>query len=109
MTTSLLIAIVTEDISDKALGIAEREGIRGATIVPASGIGHPAPKTFFGLTFQAPMTLLFWIAQSDVANRTALALRNQLDLDSPKQGLALTLSIDKLYGLDPTRIGQPTP
>ncbi|ANB03488.1 hypothetical protein [Ectothiorhodospira sp. BSL-9] len=102
--TSLLIAIVTDDVSDKALDVADRSGISGVTMVPASGIGSPPIKTFFGLTFQSAMTLLFWIADTEVANRTALQLRNELNLDSPRQGLALTLPVDRLYGLN---INQP--
>lgn len=90
MTASLLIAIVTDDVSDLALSIAEREGIRGVTILPASGISQSPLKTFFGLTFQTAMTILFWIAETETANRTARKLRDELDLDSPQQGLALT-------------------
>ncbi len=100
MTTSLLIAIVTDEVSEAALDIAEREGIRGATILPASGISQSPLKTFFGLTFQTPMTILFWIAHTETANRTAKLLRDELNLDSPLQGLALTLTIDQLYGLN---------
>lgn len=100
MTTSLLIAIVTDEVSETALDIAEREGIRGSTILPASGISRAPIKTFFGLTFQAPMTLLFWIAETHTANRVARTLRDELDLDSPLQGLALTLTIDQLFGLN---------
>lgn len=99
MTTSLLIAIVTDEVSESALKIAEREGIRGATILPASGISQAPLRTFFGLTFQTAMTLLFWIAETEMANRAARKLRDQLDLDSPQQGLALTLTIDQLFGL----------
>lgn len=100
MSVSLLLAIVTDSVSEQALDIAEREGIRGATILPASGISQTPVKTFFGLTFQASMTLLFWIADHDTANRAAQALNDELDLDSPQQGLALTLAIDRLYGLN---------
>lgn len=100
MTTSLLILIVTEDTKEAALDIAIREGIRGSTIVPASGISRSPLKVFFGLTFQASMTLIFWIADTETANKTAKVLRDELKLDSPDQGLALTLVIDQLYGLD---------
>lgn len=100
MTNSLLIAIVTDEVSDAALAIAEREGIRGVTILPASGISQSPLRTFFGLTFQSAMTLLFWIADTDTTNRTAQRLNEELDLDSPQQGLALTLTIDQLFGLD---------
>lgn len=101
MTSSLLIAIVTDDVSDTALDIAIREGIHGATILPASGISRSPLTTFFGLTFQSPMTILFWIAETTIANRVARVLRDELDLDSPQQGLALTLPIDQLFGLKP--------
>lgn len=99
MTTSLLIAIVTDEVSGTAVGIAEREGIRGVTMLPASGISQSPLKTFFGLTFQTPMTFLFWLAPRHTANNTARALREELNLDSPRQGLALTLTVDQLYGL----------
>jgi len=99
MTTSLLIAIVTDESSDSAISIAEREGIRGATILPASGISQVPLKTFFGLTFQAAMTIIFWIADTETANRTVRKLKDELNLDSPQQGLAFTLTIDQLFGL----------
>lgn len=100
MTTSLLIAIVTDEVSDSALKIAEREGIRGATILPASGISHSPLKAFFGMTLQSAMTILFWIADTEIANHTARKLRDELELDSPQQGLALTLTIDQVFGLE---------
>lgn len=100
MSASLLIAIVTDSVSEAALDIALREGIKGATILPASGISQSPLKTFFGLTFQASMTLLFWIADCETANRVAQVLNDELDLQSPQQGLALTMPIDRLYGLD---------
>jgi hypothetical protein len=103
MTVSLLIAIVTDPVSEQALNIAEREGIKGATILPASGISQTPLKTFFGLTFQASMTLMFWISETETANRVAKVLNDELDLQSPQQGLALTLSIDRLYGLNLVR------
>lgn len=99
MSNSLLIAIVTEDVSEKALDIAQREGIKGSTALPATGISQDVPKTFFGLTFQAPMKVLFWITPTDTANRTAEVLNDELNLASPKQGIALTLPIDRLFGL----------
>jgi len=99
MNSSLLIAIVTQEVSESALDIAIREGIKGATTLPASGISQTPIKTFFGLTFQTPMIIHFWIAETDAANRTARTLRDELNLDSPQQGLALTLSIDQLFGL----------
>ena len=102
---SLLVAIVTDDVSDRALDIAHGEGISGVTMVPASGIGNPPIKTFFGLTFQSPMTILFWIADGERANRAARKLRDELRLDSPRQGLALTLPVDQLHGL---RLQGPT-
>lgn len=110
MSVSLLIAIVTDSVSERALDIAQREGIRGVTILPASGISQEPVKTFFGLSFQASMSLLFWIAPSEMANRVAQALSQELDLSSPQQGLALTLPIDRLYGLSipgSTTSGQP--
>lgn len=100
MKNSLLIAIVTEDSSDTAITIAEREGIKGVTRLPASGISSLPTRTFFGLTFQESMATLLWIAPTEVANRAAKALSKEMKLESPRQGLALTLNIDQLHGID---------
>lgn len=99
MSASLLIAILTQDISIAALDIVKREGIHGATTLPAAGLSHHSMKTFFGLTIQQPMSIHFWIAESEITNKVAKVLNDELQLDSPKQGLALTLPIDRLYGL----------
>lgn len=101
MTTSLLVAIVTEDVSEPALNIAEREGIKGATSLSAKGLSQKPLKTFFGLTFQTPMAVHFWIAETEKVNKTAKVLNDELDLQSPNQGLALSLTIDQLFGLKP--------
>jgi hypothetical protein len=50
---------------------------------------------------QSAMTIPFWIANTDTANRSARKLRDEPDLYSPQQGLALTLTIDQLFGLNP--------
>lgn len=83
-----------------AITISAQAHVKHATILPASGISQSPLKTFFGLTFQASMTLLFWIADCETANRVAQVLNDELDLQSPQQGLALTMPIDRLYGLD---------
>lgn len=98
--SSLLIAIITEETKEAALDIAIREGIKGSTIIPASGISQTPLRVFFGLTFQASMSIIFWIAETETANKTAKILNNELKLYSPQQGLAMTLGIDQLYGLN---------
>ncbi|MCH8552270.1 MAG: hypothetical protein LAT62_10060 [Natronospirillum sp.] len=100
MNASVLMAIVTEDVADKALDIATAEGIKGATILPASGISQSPATTFFGLTFQDTMKMLVWIAETEKANLAAKVMKDKLNLDSPRQGLALTLQIDQLHGLN---------
>ncbi|WP_200195508.1 hypothetical protein [Halorhodospira abdelmalekii] len=92
--------------SERALDIAHNEGVVGATLVPASGISNPPIKTFFGLTFQSAMSIIFWVAEADRADRTARKLRDELGLDSPRQGLAMILPVAALYGLNLQGRGQ---
>ncbi len=100
MSNSLLIAILTDDVTDSALDMAEQEGIRGVTILPASGISQVPIKIFFGLTLKKPMSVLLWIAETERANKTAKLFNDKLNLASPHQGLAFTLPLDQLYGLN---------
>ena len=100
MSNSLLIAILTDDVTDSALDIAEQEGIHGVTILPASGISQVPIKIFFGLTFKKSMSVLLWITETERANKTAKLFNDKLNLASPHQGLAFTLPLDQLYGLN---------
>ena len=100
MSTSLLIAVVADELEERAAEIAREEGAMGVTIVPGRGLGFPEHVTFFGLTFRGMEKVLLWVLDSETAEAVANRLNRELDLLSPFQGLAFCLDIDHAEGID---------
>ncbi|HRQ55903.1 MAG TPA: hypothetical protein PLN31_00655 [Azoarcus taiwanensis] len=86
MSTSLLIAVVADELEERAAAIAREEGAMGLTIVPGRGLGFPEHVTFFGLTFRGIEKVLLWVLDSETAETVANRLNRELDLLSPFQG-----------------------
>lgn len=100
MSTSLLIAVVADELEERAAAIAREQGAMGVTIVPGRGLGFPEHVTFFGLTFRGIEKVMLWVLDSETAGTIADRLNRELDLLSPFQGLAFCLDVDQAEGID---------
>lgn len=105
MTVSLLVAVVSDALEEKAIAIAREEGAYGVTILPARGIGFPEHMTFFGLTYRGLEKALVWLLDRELAERIAERLNRELDLLAPQRGLAFCVAVDQVVGIDPARLG----
>jgi hypothetical protein len=99
MRMALLVAVVADELEERAIAIAAEEGAPGATGVPARGIGFPEHVTFFGLTYRGLETALVWVLNRASAERIADRLNRELELLAPFQGLAFCLKIDHAEGI----------
>ncbi|HRP75296.1 MAG TPA: hypothetical protein PKZ27_06835 [Rhodocyclaceae bacterium] len=106
MNAVLLLAIVADELEERAIAIAQEEGAHGVTVVPAHGIGFPEHVTFFGLTYRGLEKALMCVLDHDSAERIANRLNLELDLLAPFQGLAFCLGIDRAEGVDVDAIGR---
>lgn len=106
MKAVLLLAVVADELEERALAIVHEEGADGVTVVPAHGIGFPEHMTFFGLTYRGLEKVLMCVLDHDSAERIANRLNVELDLLAPFQGLAFCLRIDRAEGVDVDAIGR---
>jgi hypothetical protein len=100
MGLALLIAVVAEELEERAAEIARQEGALGVTILSAKGIGFPEHISFFGLTYRGLENLLLWVLDQETAETVADRLNRELDLLAPFQGLAFCLRADHADGID---------
>lgn len=100
MKAVLLLAVVADELEERAVEIAHDEGAAGVTIVEAHGLGFPEHMTFFGLTYRGLEKVLMCILDHDSGERIANRLNAELDLLAPFQGLAFCLRIDHAEGVD---------
>ncbi|SNZ09924.1 hypothetical protein SAMN06265182_1666 [Persephonella hydrogeniphila] len=100
MKFSVLVAIVSEELEDKAIDIARKEGAGGVTILHGTGIGLKEKKIFFGLTYEGRESILLFVLEKKLALKVLKALNRELDLEKEEHGIAFTIPIEHLGGIN---------
>ena len=106
MKFSVLVAIIAEELEDKAIEIAKNKGAGGVTILTARGIGAKEKKTFFGLTYEGRESVLIYILERRLALEVLKALNKELKLEEEDHGIAFTIPIEHLAGIDKLQISK---
>ncbi|WP_457639113.1 P-II family nitrogen regulator [Persephonella sp.] len=100
MKFSVLVAIVNEELEDKAIDVARSAGAGGVTILHGTGIGLKEKKIFFGLTYEGRETVLIFVLERKVALKVLKALNRELQLEKEDHGIAFTFPIEHLAGIN---------
>ncbi len=100
MEANLLVAVVADELEERAREIAREEGARGMTLLNGRGISFPEHVTFFGLTYLGAETVLLAVLGEETATRIAERMNAELKLLEPFQGLAFCMPVDGTGGID---------
>lgn len=100
MKFSVLVAIIAEELEEKAHEIAKSIGAGGVTILSARGIGAQEKKTFLGLTYEGRESVLIYVLERKLALDVLKALNKELELEKEDHGIAFTIPIEHLAGID---------
>lgn len=104
MKFSVVVAIVADDLEEKAIDSARKAGAGGVTIVSGRGIGAEQKKTFFGLTYQGSQVVLICIVEKKLSIAIMKALTEELDLKKNSKGVVFTLPLEHIAGIDTRQI-----
>lgn len=104
MRFSVLIAMLADDLEDKAINIAKRAGAGGVTIMDARGIGGEEKKTFFGLTYEGSQSVLLFVLERKLSLTVMKALTTELDLANHSKGVVFTVPLEHIAGIDTQQI-----
>ncbi len=102
----LLIAVLAEELEEKAIDIAKRAGAGGVTILGARGIGAVEKKTFFGLTYEGSQSVLLFVLEKKLSLAVLKALTHELELAKHAKGVAFTIPLEHLAGIDMNQINR---
>lgn len=100
MKFAVLVAILAEDLEEKAIDIAKGAGAGGVTLLDARGIGAKEKKTFFGLTYEGSQTVLICVLEKKLSLAVMKALTVELDLAHHSKGVVFTVPLDHIAGID---------
>lgn len=106
MKFSVLVAILAEDLEEKAIDVAKRSGAGGVTILDARGIGAKEKKTFFGLTYEGSQSVLIFVLEKKLSLTILKDISKELDLRNHTRGVVFTIPLEHIAGIDLTQIHQ---
>ncbi|MBK1672431.1 transcriptional regulator [Ectothiorhodospira shaposhnikovii] len=106
MKFAVLVAILADNLEEKAIDVAKQAGAGGVTIVDARGIGAKEKKTFFGLTYEGSQSVLLMVLEKKLSLAVMKALRDELDLKSHSHGVVFTVPLEHIAGIDMRQIEQ---
>lgn len=104
MKFAALVVIVADDLQDRVLDSARGAGAGGVTILDARGIGAREKKTFFGLTYEGSQSVLVFVLEKKLSVRVLKQINRDLDLANTSKGVAFTLPLEHIAGIDPAQI-----
>ncbi|MFU8832275.1 MAG: transcriptional regulator, partial [Wenzhouxiangella sp.] len=82
MKFSVLIAILAEEMEDKAIDVARQAGAGAVTLMNARGITGDEKKTFFGLTYEGAQSVLMFVLEKKLSVKVLKSLTRELDLEN---------------------------
>lgn len=96
----VVVVITPEELEEEAVTRAQAEGAGGVTVLAGKGQGVAARKTFFGLTFEGSQSVLVMVVARHVAMGILKAMRELLVDGEDSQGLAFSLPVEHVAGLN---------
>ena len=106
MKFSVLVAILAEEMEDQAIDIAREAGAGSVTLLDARGLTADDKKTFFGLTYEGAQSVLVLVLEKKLSLKVLKALTRELDLDNNPRGIAFTVPLEHLGGIDTRDVNQ---
>jgi hypothetical protein len=79
--------------------VAKKVGARGGTVINAKGTANAEAEKFFNITVQPEKEIVLIVVPVSIKNELLTALYKEVGLNSPGQGIAFSLPIDKAVGL----------
>jgi hypothetical protein len=104
MRFALLVAIVEQSLEEKAIDVAKANGAGGVTSMTGKGTGLNEKKTFFGLTYERPESVLLFVLEKRTSVKVMKALKDELQLETENKGIVMSLPIEHLAGIAPNQI-----
>lgn len=101
MDFKLIIALVSDEYTEKVIEKAREEGATGATVITsARGEGLKPAKTFFGLTLEGQVDMILFIVEKHLSLNILEEISKTGEFDKESgTGVAMQLNIEDVIGM----------
>ena len=95
----VILCIVNSGFSDAVMDAAKEFGARGGTVIHARGTANTEAEKLFNITIQPKKEMVMIIVKSELCDDILHALYREVGLNTPGQGIAFSLPVDRVVGL----------
>lgn len=101
MDFKLIVALVSDDYTDKVIDKARAMGATGASVITSGrGEGLKPQKTFFGLTLEGQIDMVLFIVEQHLCRDILEGIAKEAHFDTDSgAGVAMQLDIEDAVGL----------
>ncbi len=101
MQFKLIIALVSDDITDKIVDAGRNAGARGATVITsARGEGLKQNKTFFGLSLETQSDVILFLVEEHLSREILETISQVGNFDnSTGTGIAFQINVEDAIGV----------
>lgn len=96
---NVIFVIVDRGKAEKVIEAASKAGSRGGTIINARGSGIHETSKLFSMAIEPEKEVVLIIAEVQATDRIVDAVRNELNIDAPGNGIIFIQEINRAYGL----------
>ena len=97
-----IFCIVNSGYSEAVMDAAKKLGARGGTVINARGTAGKEAETFFHITVQPEKEIVMILVPKEIKDAVLHALYNEVGLDTAGQGIAFSVPVDSVVGLNST-------
>lgn len=101
MDFKLIVALVSDDYTEKVIKNARKMGATGATVITSGhGEGLNPPKTFFGLTLEGQIDMILFTVEQHLSRTILEGISDVANFDTQSgTGIAMQINIEDAVGL----------
>ncbi len=96
----VIFCIVNAGFSDAVMDAAREFGARGGTVIRARGTANPESEKLFGISIQPEKEMVMILVGTAIKEDILHALYRAVGLNTPGQGIAFSLPVDSVVGLN---------
>lgn len=96
----MVFAIVNSGYTEEVMDAVKACGATGGTILNARGTANTEIEKFFGISISSEKELVMIIISKEIKENVLKAIYEKVGLDTPGQGIAFTVPVDDVVGIN---------
>lgn len=96
----MVFAIVNSGYTEEVMDAVKACGATGGTILNARGTANTEIEKFFGISISSEKELVMIIIAKEIKENVLKAIYEKVGLDTPGQGIAFTVPVDDVVGIN---------